>query len=90
MKITTQIEQNIFDIAIQYYGNADAVYDILLANKMNYDTHLSPNTKIEVIPSENKITEYLKNKPIIATGEIYPYTLGNMQIDTDYSTFIID
>jgi hypothetical protein len=89
MKVITQIEQNIFDIALQYCGNADAVYDILVANKMTYDTPLIPDSKIEVAPQNNKITNYFKNKPI-ATGEIYLYTLGNMTLDTDYSTFIID
>ncbi|NSW46504.1 MAG: hypothetical protein HPY79_11880 [Bacteroidales bacterium] len=89
MKITAQIEQNIFDIALQYYGNADAVYDILYANKITYNTPLMPNLKLEVTPQKNKTTEYFNNKTI-ATGEIYLYTLGNATIDTDYSTFIID
>lgn len=89
MKITTQIEQNVFDIALQYYGNADAVYNILLNNNLTYDTPLIPGLKIEVSPIKNKTTEFFKNK-VIATGEFYLYTLGNMTIDTDYSTFIID
>lgn len=89
MKVVAQIEQNIYDIALQYYGNVDAVYNILIANKMNYDTPIIPGNKLEVTTQNNIITNYFNNKTI-ATGEIYLFTIGNMILDTDNSTFIID
>ncbi len=74
--------QSILDIALMYFGNVDAVFDIIRENNFEFDFayQLQPNEKM-IIPNislaENKeIKQYFfKHKTEIATSQnlLLPY-----------------
>lgn len=85
MTIVVKPEQNIFDLALKYYGNADYVYDIILLNQYpnGYNSVLRPGNFVKIDQYNNKITNYLQNKDI-ATGEIPLRTIGHIAIKLDF------
>lgn len=64
--------QNIIDIALQYYGSAEAVFDLAFDNNLSLSEALAPGRILIIDPVKivrNDIVQYYKNNNIIiATG----------------------
>ncbi len=72
--ITVQFKQTIFDIALQYYGDDDAV-SMLFEDNPNlpgYDTVLSAGQKLEVkqAPVNQLIVDYYLRNQIVPVTEV--------------------
>lgn len=91
IKTEAQINQNIFDIALLNYGNADAVFDIARLNQWSDGINhtLTPGEKIMIKPFSNDITNYFKGKSI-ATLDIPIRGIGFSPIETGFFAFSID
>jgi hypothetical protein len=71
-KIEVQYGQNIWDVAMQFYGNVDGVWYLLLDNELDsLDAELVPGTKLLIDESkifDARIVEHFQNNSLeIAT-----------------------
>jgi len=64
-KIVVQSHQNVLDIALQQYGNAEAAFDLSIANGLSLSDDLAPGKELELPESLYKDTDvagYYENK----------------------------
>ncbi len=75
-KITVQAGQNIADIAMQEFGNIDALLKLCLDNGLELGADIEPGMELIINPAHNlnkKVTAYYNNKKHkVASGEVMP------------------
>jgi hypothetical protein len=71
-KIVTIINQSLFDIAAQYYGSIEGVFDIIEDNpelELLLTSEVPPGTILKIRPVNNEIADYFKKEEkFIATA----------------------
>lgn len=66
-EVTVINNQSIFDLAIQEYGDAEAIVNVALDNNLSITDKLSPGQKIKLPIYENKknqMVDYFANKKL--------------------------
>ncbi|AXG70426.1 hypothetical protein KORDIASMS9_02666 [Kordia sp. SMS9] len=82
MKTVTVIDrQNVFDIALQVYGDARAARDIAKANQINETDDLTPGQKISLPESQYTNTDVLQ---FYNLKTVIPVTDTHIQIGVGY------
>jgi hypothetical protein len=85
-KIVSIINQNIYDLAVQYYGTVEAVFDIIEDNaelSLNLTSEIVPGTILKIKPIANEVAEYFRIKGTeVATASLF--------IDACPSTFFVE
>ena len=73
MKIRVHDGQNIFNIALKYYGSVEGIFDILENNNISMDTLLQSGMELEVNPlkmtNARVVEEYNKIDYVPNTGD---------------------
>ena len=87
-----QDQQNLYDLAVEQYGSADAVFKLIADNGGTLDAALTPGETLEIRDNEinnQNNTEVIRRKPNYrpATGDI-PDALGIGQMGIEF-TFIV-
>lgn len=67
MKISVSQGQSIFDVALQWYGSAEGVHDIVLKNDFDYDVELTGGQLIEVseTPISRPVVSFFQEQNIV-------------------------
>ncbi len=71
--IKVQEKQSLLDVAVQQFGNVDAVFSILAQNDVDLSEQLSVNTNIdltEIIPIRKEIVKYYSDNNIIPATDL--------------------
>jgi LysM repeat protein len=96
MKTVTVLEnQSLFDIAIQYCGTVESIFDIAMLNNISITAFLDPGQKL-LVSNQNYgydeiVDHYIVNKIQPATGGItaaqilqQPDGIGAMRVDSTF------
>ncbi|MCD7973985.1 MAG: hypothetical protein LUG18_15215 [Candidatus Azobacteroides sp.] len=68
--IIVRNKQTLFDLAIQYCGQAESVFDVALANGLSITDRLTPGETLKMPPVEKKrIVEYFAVNQFIPATE---------------------
>ncbi len=77
MKIKVQLQQNLFDIALQYLGSVEYAMQIALLNNISMTDDLAVNTVLEIpdidiTGEQQKVVKYYKSNPLKIPGTAEP------------------
>jgi hypothetical protein len=90
--VTVIIGQNIMDIAMQEYGDADAIVEVCELNELEIDDDIYPGQVLNLrdLTDDDEVANYYKSKgievsstlsmvpvPILSTGADQPITTNN-------------
>lgn len=87
--IKVQINQSLYDVALQHYGTLEGLTHLVNDNQIDWDANLSPGQLLIVrqpADSEAKIVAYLKARNIEpATATIQPATNTPGDFNNDFN-----
>lgn len=84
MEITVRANQNIFDIALQYYGDMGFTGQLIRDNDLTWTAPLSPG---DVLKIDETITGNKEIKNFLSLGQFIVQNAAVILPDTDAPTF---
>lgn len=72
MKVTVREGQSLVDLALQYHGTLDGLFEIAQANAMSITDMIGASDELEVEQASNDVVSYINNKKklvIAASGD---------------------
>ncbi|MCF6184355.1 MAG: hypothetical protein L3J56_06960 [Bacteroidales bacterium] len=78
-KIKIQDKQTLFDVAVKYFGNTDAVFEIISKNNIDFSLKLSAGQSLDlsnIAIIRNDLTIYFQNKEPATDVESNEFSAG--------------